>query len=97
MPAYIFIQDPTGGFYAPPALCVIVEADSFQEANAAAPSAGVYFDGPARGEDGARWARLEPIDDEHESVEAAIEEVEGLKRFHPGSTGPDYVVVEKPR
>lgn len=97
MPAYIFTQDPVGGIYAPPALCVVVEADSFREANAVAPTVGVYFDGPKRGEDGARWVPLDAIDDEHETLEAAIATVERLKRFHPGSTGLDHVVVRKPR
>ena len=65
MSLFVFCQNNTGGRFIPPAICVFVEADTAEEANDIAQTAGgVYFHGVKSGKDcdccGDRWY---PVDD----------------------------------
>lgn len=42
---YPFKQNNSGGYFNEPAICVIIEADSADEANMKAEEEGIYFDG----------------------------------------------------
>jgi hypothetical protein len=59
---YTFSQNNSGGFFKPPAIHVIVEADSAKEANEIAEENGLYFDGVRDGVDcsccGDRWSDM---------------------------------------
>lgn len=64
MPAYVYHQSNSGGRFRGPAVRLIVEADSHEDADSSAVyRAGIYFDGVRDGMDcdccGDRWASAE--------------------------------------
>lgn len=74
MKIYLFSQNNSGGYFLPPAAHVFIAAESAEEANEKALTAGVYFGGVSKGRDceccGSRWWGVD--DDDAMTVEAGL-------------------------
>lgn len=94
---YIYDQNNSGGFWSEPALHVIIEADSPEEADHNALFAGVYFDDTYSidcGCCGTRWTRQSDWSETCTDIDEAIKKAD--RGSIVGNDGlPNYYVLRK--
>ena len=98
---YSYHQNNSGGTFYGPAIWVIVEADTANEADAIAEENGVYFNGCSTGEDcsccGDRWSRQWGDDEGTEEPEIYGKSPEDSDFYGKGKgrSDADYIIIRK--
>ncbi len=102
MSFYHFRQNNSGGSFIGPAISVLVEADSADEANAIAEANGIYFDFEYEIDCdccGMRWWPVTEGYDAHETVDEFLREYgisDFTKAFAKSDRVPAYALISRP-